>query len=211
MSLLREIQASILESDSDIGPVLLKLRFLASRLGSTQLEEWVKHESEGYPAEVDVPEYRQLDVTYHGTWSGPFGSGVKNAPIPPHLVEKLAGKQWTKIDMRQSIAAVDVLASGEGGMLSIDASNLMLAFQGKVYPHLSCISVEGEIPKTTMREIQNAVRNRVLELTMELEKALPAAVDVKLGEPVGAETSSADTVTQVFYQTIHGPKYDCDE
>ena len=166
MSLLREIQASILESDSDIGTVLLKLRFLASRLGSTQLEEWVKHESEGYPAEVCVPEDRQLNVNYHGTWSGPFGGGVKNAPIPPYLVEKLAGKQWTKFDMRRSIAPVDALASGEGGMLSIDASNLMQAFQGKVDPDFSCISVEGEIPKTTMREIQNAVRNRVLELTV---------------------------------------------
>ena len=33
-----------------------------------------------------------------------------------------------------------------------------------------------------MRQIQNAVCNRVLELTIEPEKALPTAVDVKLGE-----------------------------
>ena len=205
MSLLRQIQESILEPGSEIGPILLKLRFLASRLGSTQLEDWVKHEAEGYPPESEVPEYRKLSVTYHGTWSGPFGSSVNNAPIPPYLIEKFASKLWTTIDMRQSIATVDELASGEGDELQIDASNLMLSLQGKVYPNYSCVSVEGKVHKTAMREIQNTVRNRVLELTIELEKVVPTAVNVELGEPVGTETGSANTVTQVFYQTIHGP------
>jgi hypothetical protein len=59
MSLLREIQASLMQGQ-DIGPILLKLRLLASRLGSDLLEEWVKHESEGYPAHIDVPDYRKI-------------------------------------------------------------------------------------------------------------------------------------------------------
>jgi hypothetical protein len=84
LSLLREIQASILDPGSEIGPILLKLRFLASRLGSTQLEEWVKHESEGYPVDVEVPEYRKLHVDYRGSWSGPYGSPPpKKTIIPP--------------------------------------------------------------------------------------------------------------------------------
>ena len=44
MSLLREIQTSLMQENSDIGPILLKLRFLASRLGSNKLEEWVHYE-----------------------------------------------------------------------------------------------------------------------------------------------------------------------
>ncbi|MFQ5903670.1 MAG: hypothetical protein ACE5JO_08265 [Candidatus Binatia bacterium] len=204
MSLLREIQASILDPDSEIGPILLKLRFLASRLGSTQLEEWVKYESEGYPPSVEVPEYRKLSVIYHGTWFGPFGSGIRNAPIPPYLIEKFAGKKWTEHEMRQSIAAVDELAGGEGGTLQIDASNLILLLQGKVYANYACNSITGEVPKTAMREIQSAVRNRILELTIELEKAVPAAVDVTLAKPVGAEAGAAEAVTQIFNQTIHG-------
>ncbi|MGA8158874.1 MAG: hypothetical protein WB822_22240, partial [Rhodoplanes sp.] len=62
MSLLREIQSSLLEG-REIGPILLKLRFLASRLGSVVLEEWVKHESEGYPNDVEVPSYRKIGVS----------------------------------------------------------------------------------------------------------------------------------------------------
>ena len=72
MSLLREIQASLMQQGQQIGPILLKLRFLASRLGSDLLEEWVKHESEGYPKNVEIPEYRKIPVTYSGTFFGSF-------------------------------------------------------------------------------------------------------------------------------------------
>lgn len=204
MNLLHEIQGAILEPKNEIGPILLKLRFLAARLGSTELEDWVKHEAEGYPAGVDVPEYRKSPVTYHGSWSGPFGSSINNAQIPTYLIEKFAGKNWTNHEMRQSIAAVDHLANGEGEILEIDASNLILVLQGKIYEGYGCISVKGRIPKSIMREIQNAVRNRILDLTIKLEKAVPAAADVTLGKSAGLSAGTAETVTQIFNQTING-------
>ncbi|MFO1153630.1 MAG: hypothetical protein U1E42_08215, partial [Rhodospirillales bacterium] len=107
MSLLREIQESVVRDGSDLGTVLLKLRLFASRLGSNPLEEWVKHEAEGYPFDAEVPDYRRVGVSYRGTFSGPYGSGITNAQIPGHLVEEFAGPQWTKHDCRDSIAAID--------------------------------------------------------------------------------------------------------
>jgi hypothetical protein len=47
MSLLQEIQESVIQEGTEIGPVLLKLRLLAARLGSAELGEWVEYESEG--------------------------------------------------------------------------------------------------------------------------------------------------------------------
>ncbi|MGB1836786.1 hypothetical protein, partial [Marinobacter adhaerens] len=88
MSLLHQIQESVVQEGSDLGSVLLKLRLLASRLGSEVLEEWVKHESEGYPKDAELPEYRVVGVSYRGTFSGPFGAGIQNAQIPPYLIEK---------------------------------------------------------------------------------------------------------------------------
>ncbi|MGY2904674.1 AbiTii domain-containing protein [Bradyrhizobium sp. URHC0002] len=64
MSILREIQAAILQENPDLGTILLKLRFLASRLGSEPLEDWVKYEAEGYPRDADVPEYRVAGLSY---------------------------------------------------------------------------------------------------------------------------------------------------
>ncbi|MCA6112759.1 AbiTii domain-containing protein [Bradyrhizobium cenepequi] len=207
MSLLREIQASLVEGQK-IGPILLKLRLLASRLGSETLEEWVKHESEGYPPHVDLPDYRKIPVSYTGTFSGAFGSAIKNAPIPSYLVEKFAGPHWNSFQMRQSVAAVDeLIGSGKesGGSLHINASNLILLLQGNVYEDYACNSVTGTISAAALTEIQNAVRTKILELTIQIEKSIPSAVEIGLGSPTTNESAKdPERVTQITHQVING-------
>ncbi|MGA9796308.1 MAG: hypothetical protein WBQ17_12330 [Rhizomicrobium sp.] len=205
MSLLREIQASLMAGEA-IGPVLLKLRFLASRLGSNLLEVWVKHESEGYPAGVDLPPYRRVGVSYIGFFSGPFGSGIKNAPIPSAIIDQHAGKGWTNYAIRQGVSSIDELVSNSSsGVLTISASNLILLLQGHVYENYACNSIEGQISKASLVEIQNAVRARVLELTIEIEKSIPTAADISLGPVKLAPTpKETETVSQITNQVIHG-------
>jgi hypothetical protein len=193
------------QEGSDLGSVLLKLRLLAARLGSNVLEEWVKHESEGYPKEVEVPAYRIVGVSYKGMFSGPYGSGIKNAQIPPYLIEKFAGKSWTNYEIRESIAAVDELvkSSTEGGSLGIDASNLILLLQGKVYEGYACNDISGTISRTSLSEIQQSVRSRILELTLELEKSIPAAAHITFGAAKNEDTNS-EKVQQISQQIIYG-------
>lgn len=206
MSLLHEIQAAVLNESSDLGPILLKLRLLASRLGSQPLADWVKHESEGYMKNAAVPDYRILSVSYTGNFSGPFGTGIQNAPISPYLIEKFAGKQWVVYEMQESIAAVDELltSSTNGGSLGIDAANLILLLQGKVYPEYSCISVSGKISRSSLAAIRHSVRSRVLELTIELEKLIPEASVVSIGPADSIPSSSAAAATQISQQIIYG-------
>lgn len=207
MSLLHEIQASIVQDGTDLGSILLKFRLLAARLGSEPLEEWIKHESEGYPRDSEVPSYRVVGVTYRGTFSGPFGSGIKNAPIPPYLIEKFGGKSWTKYEIRESIAAVDELvkSSADGdGTLGIDASNLILLLQGKVYKDYACNDVQGTISRASLAELQYAVRSRILELTLELEKSVSVAADISFGSPDSGANLNSDKVTRISQQIIYG-------
>jgi len=194
-----------MQEKSDIGPVLLKLRFLASRLGSNVLEEWVKHESEGYPTDVTVPDYRRLSVTYKATFSGAFGSGMQNAPIPPFLIKQHCGEHWVNYEMRQSVAAIDSLLAGDaGGTLTLDASNLILLLQGKVYEDMACNSVTGTLSKAALVELQYAVRSKIMELTIELEKSIPAAIEVTIGAVEHLSVDETKTVTQLTQQIFHG-------
>tara|TARA_Y100001934_G_scaffold102320_1_gene125878 strand:+ start:854 stop:1774 length:921 start_codon:yes stop_codon:yes gene_type:complete len=205
MSLLQQIQESVVQEGSDLGSILLKLRLLAARLGSDALEEWVKHESEGYPKDAEVPPYRIVGVTYRGTFSGSFGSGINNAQIPPYLIEKHAGESWTKYEVRESIAAVDemVKMSSDGGDLGIDASNLILLLQGKIYEGYACNDVSGTISFTAFYEIQQTVRSRILELTLELEKSVPGAMHVAFGE-TKENKAETEQVQQISQQIIYG-------
>jgi hypothetical protein len=206
MSLLHDIQSAVLDENADLGPILLKLRLLAARLGSQPLADWVKHESEGYPRDAPVPDYRIIPVSYTGSFSGPFGSGIRNAPIAPYLIEKFAGKQWTHHEMRQSIAAVDELlaSSAKGGSIGINAANLILLLQGKVYPDYACNEVTGTISRASLAELRHSVRSRVLELTLELEKSIPEAEAIVLGKGDKASPSSSAVATQISQQIIYG-------
>ncbi|MBO1501455.1 hypothetical protein JKX24_05435 [Serratia proteamaculans] len=205
MSLLHQIQESVVQDGSSLGPILLKLRLLAARLGSNDLEEWVKHESEGYPPDAVLPEYRIIGVTYKGTFSGPFGSGIKNAPIPPILIKKHANESWNSFSVRESIAAVGELVKGsaEGGTLEINASNLILVLQGNIYNGYACNDITGIISAVSLSEISQAVRNRVLELTIELEKSIPAAAHINFGTQKMDE-NNASKAQKITQQIIYG-------
>jgi len=206
VSLLHEIQAAVLQEDTDLGPILLKLRLLAARLGSQPLADWVKQESEGYPSNTEVPDYRIIGVSYTANFSGAFGSGIQNAPISPYLIEKFAGKRWVRYEMRDSIASVDDLltTSGKGGSFGINAANLILLLQGKVYPDYSCNSVSGHISRSALAAIRHSVRSRVLELTIELEKSIPEATGVLLGPSSASSNKHSAAATQIAQQIIYG-------
>lgn len=202
MGLLHDIQASVVQEGANLGSVLLKLRLLAARLGSEPLQEWIKHESEGYPQGAEVPSYRIVDVIYTGTFAGPLGSGLNNVQIPGYLIEKFAGQQWTKHKVRDGIAAIDELVNAEGH-LWVDASNLILKLQGKIYPQYSLIDIRSEISIAAMKELQYAVRSRVLELTIGFEKSIPAAAYITFG-PQETSNINTDKVNQIYQQTVFG-------
>lgn len=206
LGLLQDIQTAVVQDEVELGPILLKLRLLAARIGSQPLAEWVRHESEGYPRDAELPAYRIVPVSYTATFSGPFGSGINNAPISPMLIEKYAGKKWVQHEMRESIAAVDDLlaSSDKGGSLGINAADLILVLQGKVYADYACNAVNGRISRSSLAAIRHSVRSRVLELTLELEKSVPDAGAVSLGVATVPSAPSAAAATQIAQQIIYG-------
>lgn len=205
MSLLRDIQTSLLTEGSKIGPILLKLRYLASKLGSRPLEDWVKFESEGYPVDVALPTYRRVQIAYRGTFSGPFGSGIRNAPIPPYLVEKFAGENWRSYQIRQSVSAIEeLLAQSNEFTLEVDLSNLILVLQGKLYEDYACNSITGIMSKSSLNEIQNSVRTRILELSIKIESEIPMAMGIELGSSPQQSNEVSGRVSQVTNNVVYG-------
>lgn len=206
MALFHDLQADLLNGSASIGPALLKVRFLASRIGSAALEEWVKHEANGYSQDADVPNYRVIGVSYRATFSGPFGSGISNAPIPPALVAKYAGEQWVRYQVRQSIASIDkLLQNDENTTLQIECSNLIMLLQGKIYEDFACNSVTGLVSTAQIAEIQNSVRSRLLELTLALENEFPVITSIEVGS-VDKRLNDSDIgrISYVSQQIIYG-------
>src|SRR3990172_1094145 len=107
MSLLEEIQTAAVDANSDLGTLLRKCKVLAARLGSQPLEDWLLWESNGYPENVEVPNYRVWPLRVKGHFFGPFGSGLRNAPIPLALLPEKAKLRYERYECRQSVASIE--------------------------------------------------------------------------------------------------------
>ena len=199
--LLLQAQEGLLEI-SEISPVLLKLRLLASRLGSDLLEEWVKYETEGYPREVEVPDYRKIGVHYIGTFSHPTQI-FRNVTIPPYLIERLAGMQWVLHQMREPLAEIEHLIQRsyqdiESSLTLGGSANLIALLQGKVYRGMVCHDVTGTIPENALVNIQSVVRSRIMDLTIQLEAAIGSnSDDLEVA-------NSPDTYNEITNSVIYG-------
>ncbi len=199
MGFLNSLQAELVDHNMSIASALLKLRLLAAKLGSDELTEWIKYEAEGYPQDADIPTYRVVPISFSGTFHGPFGSGVKNAPIPPLLIKKFAGEDWVTMKIRESAAAVENMANQKDG-LHLDLANLMVVLQGKVYPDYSPAQIVGYVSQTVLIGASNAIRTRLLEITIEIASKIPSAE----GEELASIKREPEVARQIFYQTIHG-------
>jgi len=209
MNLLHQIQATLLDDNASVGSALLKLRFLASRLGNDLLEDWVRHETEGYLKEAAVPEYRRSRITYTGTFTNGY-QVLNDTPIPISTVKKVAGESWVSYEIRDGMMVIDEAIQraqkNDGGAYQIDCGNLMPLLTNKLYKDYTCISVRGIFDIGAFVRVQSTVRAKSLDLCIRIEKELPTATGITVG-PAKLDISTAESaqVTQIFHQTFNAP------
>jgi AbiTii-like protein len=175
MSILREIQDAAVDSKSDLGTLLRKCKVLAARLDSEPLANWLLWESNGYPLDVVVPEYRIWELNLKGHFAGPFGPVMKNAPIPSICVPETIRKQYDHYECRQSAPSLEATLNSAKGTLQLSAGDLSVVLGGDVYEGRQCIEAWAEIAQGNVHERLNSVRNRILDFALEVEKLDPKA------------------------------------
>lgn len=206
MSLLHDIQIRLLDDNANIGSILLKVRYLADRLGSASLEDWVRFEAEGYPDRSNVPEYRVSGVTYTGSLTDGY-KNFSNIGIPPHIITKYGGEGWTSYGITDALPVIEsMLARNNGdGEFGIDASNLKLLLDNKIFRGYTLLDIDAKLDVGAFARIGAAVRAKLLDLVLALEKQIPEASKITVGTQAPAINDiTRENVTQVFNQTIHG-------
>jgi AbiTii len=202
VTLLEDIQNAAVDAKSDLGTLLRKCKLLASRLGSQSLEDWLIWESNGYPQDVEVPEYRIWSLEVKGHFSGSFGSALRNAPIPIACLPEKMRKHYKRYECRQSIASIEeILKKSDGGTVEVSTGDLALILGTKVYQDQNCIQAWAEFSTGQLVELVNTVRNRILDFALAVWKEAPTAGDS------GTEITpkiEAKRVTQIFNTTVYG-------
>src|SRR5262249_5929976 len=90
------------------------------------------------------------------------------------------------------------------GSLEINTTNLILLLQGKVYTDYTSNDVTGTVSRASFAAIRQAVRSRVLALTIELEKAVAEAAAIAIGKGESDASTSSPVTTQISQQIIYG-------
>ena len=204
MTLLEEIQTAAVDQRSDLGTILRKCKLLAVRLRSQPLENWLLYESNGYPPEIIVPDYRVWSLDLKGHFSGPFGSGIQNAPIPSSCLREDIRKVYRNCECRQSIASLEAMldkSKAGGGVFQISTGDLAVVLGTKVYQEQNCIAAWAEVGGGNIVELLNVVRNRILDFTLALWKDDPKAGEVT---EISDHQSEPAKVTQIFNTTVYG-------
>lgn len=205
MTLLEDIQQAAIDANSDLATLLRKCKLLAVRLGSQPLEDWLLWESNGYPENAPVPQYRVWPLMVKGDFVGPLGDIYNKLPVPHSCIPIEARKHYARYECRQSIAAIESLlvqiAKDDGRIPSVDVGDLAVSIGTKVYRGYNCLAAWAECAPGNFVEVVNSVRNRILDFSLAVWKEAPSA-----GE-LGATSASkieAVKLMQIFNTTIYG-------
>ena len=203
MTLLEDIQSSAVDGKSELGTLLRKCKLLAARLGSQPLEDWLIWESNGYPDDVPVPEYRVWPLEVKGHFLGPMGSGLRNAPIPLACLPEKVRKRYMYYECRSSIASIEaiLIEAPPGKTVTVSTADLAVKLGGKVYQHQNCIQAWAEFGTSALVELLNSVRNRLLDFALAVWKEAPDAGEIGNGSSAKLEVKR---VTQIFNTTVYG-------
>jgi len=147
---------------------------LSARLHSEELACWVDFELDGYPISQPLPDYRRLSATFWASFSNGYWS-VEKCQVPWFaLPEDMREGLSRPHEFRDGITAAKAL-SQEGGSINHLELAVIIERYGVLHPKLSCTRAWKTISATEFQQLISAVKNRILDFSLKIEKENPSA------------------------------------
>ena len=201
MSLLDQIQEDLTSPSSNLSDILRRAKVLASKLKSSELRNWVKLESEGYENREYLPDYRQMYLGVLGTYKGPYGSGINNAPIPLMNIPEDV-KEWaTKYEVYDNAATLEEMLRKDKGDFHFYHPPELTALIGHHIgerPPMVLVQTFQILSRYTLTGIVDNIKNRLLDFVLELQEQ-----GINPDEP-NTSTTDQDLVRGAVVNHIYG-------
>jgi hypothetical protein len=209
--LLDDIIELATDDKQPITVLLRKCLILASQLKNERLKAWANKELNGYTDNDDaqLPEYRITPAQAVGFFNGPFGAQWNNMPIPPAVLEDKHKEFATEVRLTQAISAYEDLvrsAKLKGTITMNWPTNLVLYYQQKIPNSKGMILNQAyqEIPKPSLVEMLDTVRNRVLNMALEIKSEIGETdADFKQITPQNAKKVDQTVVNNIFGGNVY--------
>ena len=147
-----------------LSSLLRSLLVIATRLGVDVLEDWVGQELRGYPADSELPGYRQLPAQVNGLF---FHPGLGQIGLTPQ--SSIPDEYW-RVNIYQSVTEIEMMAIAEHPQFPWPA-DVTNAYNRSLSAPLR--SAWRTVGNSALPGLLDQVRVRVLCLALTLEKAFP--------------------------------------
>jgi AbiTii len=190
--LVLELQRQALERGSSSSELLRKALVICRKLGIVDIEQWIQQELNGYDGSLAIPQYREVRGElkawnpYHG-W------------IPLRCADPKFSELYSKREISQAIGALEDMKSN-----LLPRSTLHVPFTPTEIGRLNAgmrlpLQPTLQISGASIVGILDAVRNRILEWTLELERAGNTGVGMTFSNE---ERTAMTAVTYQFTNNI---------
>lgn len=161
-SIVLELQNEIVSPNCDIVNVLRKSHLIASKLKLTDFDQWIQYELNGYPDQESCPEYRKIrgSLKAFNPYSGWIPTLIQNDEFEKKICERKLVNSISEI--------ISLCESSENGLIS-EFSGEQLALFNKMFDTPLPMRYSLHIPTTAVKDIEEKVKNTILEWTLKLE------------------------------------------
>jgi AbiTii len=183
MSALLDDIVHLAENDQNPLPNLLrKCLRLASELKIERLKTWANQELNGYEGckVEEIPKYRKVQAHAYGSFAGSFHAWCNKHIIIPAVMDKKHQRYAEMVDIIQSVSALNDLVKMDTTQTVLTAHwspNMVAFYSDKLWPGWICHDAWQEIPKSTLVEVLDSVRNITLGMALEIKEELGTSYD----------------------------------
>lgn len=157
--LVIELQRDAVDTNISVASLVRKAILVSTKLKIAEVSEWLKHELNGYPSEIEVPKYRTLQVQLQA-WIDGRGYG------PMYFDDEQHAAGLRRENVRKAVAGLESLLADNGAInvpFPPHIERWIMEEYDSTYPPRRVIA------SSQIVELLNAVRNRILMWSAELE------------------------------------------
>ncbi|MFX1532801.1 MAG: hypothetical protein ACFFDI_01055 [Promethearchaeota archaeon] len=174
-NLIEEIKNDIVNEKVSLATALRKAKLLAFELKSDDFRKWVDSELSGYESKIEIPNYRKIAAQNFGTFSGPFRSRIENMVIPTYNLPDSIKEFAEEIIFPEGVKELESLIQANKPLQRKWPAEAVLIAREHIAVsggHV-LVDVSQPITKQVLVGILDAVRNRLLDFLLGLQKAYP--------------------------------------
>lgn len=162
-SIVLELQNEIVSSNCDVVNVLRRAHLIASKLKLTDFDKCIQYELNGYPDPESCTEYRKVRgiLKAFNPYRGWIPISIQDNKVENMICEK---------KLVNSISEIISLCESSKNVLILEFSGEQLALLDKMIDSLPPMTYALHIPTTAVKDIEEKVKNTILEWTLKLEE-----------------------------------------